>query len=129
MGEADADDAGLQFWTHKLQSGLTDEQMQAGFIASTEFYNNANGLPKGIYDRNQFGYSIGGPIVKNKLFFFENTEWTRIRSGANEVAYVPTPQFIAAAAPATRRAVLPRLRRRKCHRSMPVATLPPNTSF
>jgi RHS repeat-associated protein len=38
-----SDQAGLDFWTSQLQGGLTDEQMQAGFIASTEFYDNANG--------------------------------------------------------------------------------------
>jgi RHS repeat-associated protein len=37
-----ADQGGLDFWTSKLQGGLTDEQMQAGFIASDEFYRIAN---------------------------------------------------------------------------------------
>jgi hypothetical protein len=39
----EADQAGLNFWTSQFQNGMTDEQMQAGFIASDEFYNNANG--------------------------------------------------------------------------------------
>ncbi len=38
-----ADTGGLAFWTGQLQGGLTDEQMQAGFIASQEFYDIANG--------------------------------------------------------------------------------------
>jgi hypothetical protein len=70
-------------------------------LGSNSFFNNANGIDKGIYDRNQFGYSIGGPVIKNKLFFFQNTEWTRVRSSAPQTALVPTTQFIAAAAPAT----------------------------
>jgi hypothetical protein len=37
-----ADQGGLDFWTAQLQGGMTDEQMQAGFIASPEFYANAN---------------------------------------------------------------------------------------
>ena len=81
--------------------GTAYEFNRVSGLASNSFYNNANLLPQGIYTRNQFGYSIGGPIVKNKLFFFENTEWIRVRSGQNEVAWVPTPQLIAAAAPAT----------------------------
>jgi streptogramin lyase len=38
-----ADQAGLDFWTRELQNGMTDEQMQAGFIASDEFYRNSGG--------------------------------------------------------------------------------------
>ncbi len=70
-------------------------------LASNSFYNNANSLDKGIYTRNLFGYSLGGPIQKNKLFFFQNTEWQRVRSYANEVFTIPTAQLIAASAPAT----------------------------
>jgi len=51
--------------------------------------------PKGIYTRNQFGYAAGGPIMKNKLFIFESTEWTRVRSAATETEEVFDPSFIA----------------------------------
>jgi hypothetical protein len=51
--------------------------------------------PKGIYTRNQFGFQAGGPIVKNKLFIFESTEWTRVRSSASESEEVLDPSFIS----------------------------------
>jgi len=64
-------------------------------LASNTFDNNANGVAKSPFTRNQFGYSLGGPIVKNTLFFFNSTEWTRVRSTANQLAYVLDPAFVA----------------------------------
>lgn len=69
---------------------------------ANDFESNANGLPKQKYTRNQFGYSIGGPIKRDKLFFFSSTEWLRVRSSANALLAVPDPALIAASSPATR---------------------------
>ncbi|MBW4027634.1 TonB-dependent receptor [Acidipila rosea] len=72
--------------------------------SATNVYNLANGLPRLPHDRftrNQFGYSVGGPIKHDKLFFFSNTEWTRIASAGLQQAVVPTAAFIASSAPAT----------------------------
>jgi outer membrane receptor protein involved in Fe transport len=81
--------------------GTAYEFNRVSDLASNTFNNNAYGLDKPVYVRNQFGYSVGGPIKKNKLFFFSSTEWTRVRSASNTVAIVPDPALIAAAAPAT----------------------------
>ncbi len=64
-------------------------------FSSNSFQNNANGVPKSVFVRNNFGYSFGGPTKKNKLFFWSNTEWTRVRSAATGFAWVPTPDVIS----------------------------------
>lgn len=81
--------------------GTAYEFNRASALASNTFDNNANNIRKPVFIRNQFGYSIGGPIKKNKLFFFNNTEWLRVRSQSTKTAVVATPQLIAASAPNT----------------------------
>jgi hypothetical protein len=70
----------------------------SAYTANT-YDNDANGIAKGGYTRNQFGFTFGGPVIKNKLFFFGSAEWLRVRSNASLLGYVPTPEFLAATAP------------------------------
>ena len=81
--------------------GTVYEFNRVSDLASNSFNNNAYGITKPVFVRNQFGYSLGGPVKKNKLFFFSSTEWTRVRSSAAFTDIVPAPQFISAAAPNT----------------------------
>ncbi len=48
-------------------------------LDAANFFENSGGIPKGEYRQNQFGFTIGGPIKKDKTFFFGDYEGTRIR--------------------------------------------------
>src|SRR5438309_8985662 len=57
---------------------------------------NAFAASRDTLKRNQFGGTIGGPILKNKLFFFGGYQGTRIRAdNPQSYAYVPTAQMLA----------------------------------
>src|SRR5262249_8674015 len=60
--------------------------------------NSSQGVPRSPddrFNRNQFGYSLGGPVLRDKLFFFSSTEWTRVRSNGQQFAYIMDPTFLS----------------------------------
>jgi len=75
-------------------------------LAANTYYEDAEStlgtpLPADHFTQNQFGYSVGGPVLpkfKDKLFFFSNTEWNRVRSAGSAQFAVPTAAFIATTA-------------------------------
>jgi len=46
--------------------------------------------PKPEFRRNQYGFTVGGPIWKNKTFFFADWQGTRLRTGITRQSVVPT---------------------------------------
>jgi hypothetical protein len=63
-------------------------------------YFNVPPALKPPFRLNQFGGTIGGPILKNKLFFFANYEGVRQRLGVFQNVFVPTAAFRATLSPA-----------------------------
>jgi hypothetical protein len=63
------------------------------FNAADFFTNATPGNHKPRSTVNHFGGSLGGPIVRDKLFFFFDSEWVRIALPIVTAATVPTPAF------------------------------------
>jgi hypothetical protein len=53
-------------------------QYQSSAMNATPFFYNAAGTPKPFLNRNQFGATVGGPIKKDKLFYFLSYQGVRI---------------------------------------------------
>lgn len=64
-------------------------------LDATNFFSNRSGLGKPPLRHNQYGGNFGGPIIKDKLFFFYNFEGASIRRGRTISGAVPTPAYLA----------------------------------
>lgn len=77
--------------------GTLFEFLRNSVLGANDYFNNLAGSPRVAFKMNQFGGSIGGPVVlpkvyngKNRTFFFFNYEGTRWRRGAVFITTVPT---------------------------------------
>ena len=66
------------------------------YMNANNFFSNATGSPRPFANANQWAASIGGPIFKNKTFFFVDTEGLRFILPNVDNSTVPTPAFAAA---------------------------------
>ena len=58
---------------------------------ATGWYNNHNNIPKELYRYNTEGLAVGGPIKKNRLFYFFSTEhYQQLVPGGTSSYYTPT---------------------------------------
>ncbi|MBZ5719838.1 MAG: carboxypeptidase-like regulatory domain-containing protein [Acidobacteriia bacterium] len=64
------------------------------FVKGAEVGSGQPNVPDKLI-RNIFGVSVGGPIQKNRLFFFANYEGTRQREEQSTVRTIPTPTLCA----------------------------------
>ncbi len=76
--------------TNDWHGALFEYNRTAATEANT-FFNNQTGVPRLALIRNQFGGNVGGPVLKDKLFFFFEYDGRRDRSAQNELQFVPFP--------------------------------------
>ncbi len=61
--------------------GTVFEFFRNNALNANEFFRNKAGQPKGVLKQNQFGFTLGGPIVKDKLLFFVSYQGMRQING------------------------------------------------
>ncbi|MDQ2900063.1 MAG: TonB-dependent receptor [Acidobacteriota bacterium] len=59
-------------------------------LNANTFFNNKAGVQRPAFSQNQYGANVGGPVIKDKTFFFFGWEGFRLRQGASYVYSVPT---------------------------------------
>lgn len=78
--------------TNEFHGNLREYNRTAATAANT-FFNNRAGIPRPALTRNQFGGSIGGPVVKDALFFFFDYEGRRDAQQVTNLRTVPLNHF------------------------------------
>ena len=69
-------------------------------LDAPNFFDKAAGLPKSQLNQHQFGGSIGGPIARDRAFFFGTFEGYKLKAGVNFVEAAPSAAAWARAVPA-----------------------------
>ncbi|MGB9196060.1 MAG: TonB-dependent receptor [Terriglobales bacterium] len=84
-------DAVIKSGTNQIHGDLWEFVRNEKFDAVNAFDNpSTGGFGQQPYKQNQFGFTLGGPIVKNKMFFFGDYEGLRIRQALPQLSTVPT---------------------------------------
>jgi hypothetical protein len=71
--------------------GTVYEFLRNDALDANNFFSNAFGAPKPVRKRNQFGAALGGPLIKNRTFWFADYEGLREREGVPQTRVVPSP--------------------------------------
>jgi hypothetical protein len=72
-----------------LFHGALYEYLRNTDTSANSFFNNLAGVPRQKLNRNVYGVDVGGPLKKDKLFFFLNYEGRKDASDQSELRVVP----------------------------------------
>jgi Carboxypeptidase regulatory-like domain len=75
--------------TNRLH-GSAYEFLRNDKLDANSFFNNRSGAPRPAFQRNEFGGTIGGPIRRDRTFFFGDYQGIRLRQPRSIVATIPT---------------------------------------
>jgi len=87
-------------------------------------------LKRDTLKRNQFGGTLGGPIAKNKLFFFAGYQGTKTSSNpSDKIDYIPTAAMMAGTGQLSRLRLATPAGRSTCQARSPItASIPACTA-
>ena len=79
--------------TNSIHGGAYERFQTAGFDANQWFFND-DGIPRPPLHRNVFGGFVGGPIKKDKLFFFASYQGQRVADHLLDISLVAVPPHL-----------------------------------
>jgi len=88
---------GTNAWHGTIYEFFTHDRLHAN-----SFSNNLAGLPRVPFRQNQYGASVGGPVRRDRMFFFGNLERFHSSSQSNQrEAFLPSAEFVSFLRPNT----------------------------
>jgi Carboxypeptidase regulatory-like domain/TonB dependent receptor-like, beta-barrel len=82
--------ATIKSGTNEFHGDVWEYLRNSVFDANT-YFNNQRNTPRGRFSQNQYGATVGGPVIKNKTFFFGDFQIFTSRKATSVSSVVPTP--------------------------------------
>ena len=77
--------------TNQFHGGVW-EYLRNTDLNSNYYFNNLAGLPRQEVKSNQFGFKVGGPLLKDKLFFYGDLDMYKFPHSLSRSPFIPTTQ-------------------------------------
>ncbi len=87
--------SGSNDWHGSLFEFFRNDRLNARNFFDLADNNRDGKLDRPVYQQNQFGFTFGGRLIKDKLFFFGNGEWLHLRVPQSRALTVPTAKMRA----------------------------------
>ncbi|HMF91314.1 MAG TPA: carboxypeptidase regulatory-like domain-containing protein [Candidatus Angelobacter sp.] len=80
--------------TNQLHGSVFEYNRNDTFAANS-YFNKKNNVPQDALSRNQYGFAVGGPVIKNKVFWFTSYEGQKFTQGVTRSVSTFTPEMLA----------------------------------
>src|SRR5262249_35716124 len=80
--------------TNVIHGSVFEFNRNEAFGANT-YFNNKNGIPRNTLKRNQYGFAVGGPVKKDRLFWFASYQGQKQTAGLTRTISTFTPEMLA----------------------------------